>query len=78
VRVIPYAISCFSEDFSPSPSAVQARWGQHPDIKGRFSKKEVNGSNRSVAIAHNLEYLCPAAPPKAMRGRKAKTENLMQ
>ena len=27
-------------------------------------------SNRSFAIAHNLEHLCPATPPKAKRGKK--------
>lgn len=36
-------------------------------------------SNRSFAIAHGLEHLCPAAPPKAAkkRGRKAQTGGLL-
>jgi len=36
-------------------------------------------ANRSFAIAHNLEHLCPAAPPKAggKRGRKAKQAGLL-
>lgn len=33
-------------------------------------------SNRSFAIAHNLEHLCPAAPPKAKRGKKSKAGGL--
>jgi hypothetical protein len=28
-------------------------------------------SNRSFAIAHNLEHLCPAALPKAKRVKKS-------
>ena len=36
-------------------------------------------TNRSFAIAHGLEHLCPAAPPKAAgkRGRQTKVENLI-
>jgi hypothetical protein len=30
--------------------------------------------DRTIAIAHGREDLCPAEPPKAARGRKKKTD----
>jgi hypothetical protein len=53
------ALSCGDYDWS---HLAMAMW---PDRVLEASKKD-----RSIAIAHGREDLCPAEPPKAVRGRK--------
>lgn len=69
-------------DLFPSWTETAAAWKELKAEKYEWSHQamrhwpdrvtEACRSNRSFAIAHNLEHLCPAAPPKAKkRGKKA-------
>jgi hypothetical protein len=67
-------------DLFPSWTETAAAWQELKAEKYEWSHQamrhwpdrvtEACRSNRSFAIAHNLEHLCPAAPPKAKRGKK--------
>ena len=73
-------------DLFPSWTETAAAWKELKAEKYEWSHQamrhwpdrvtEACRSNRSFAIAHNLEHLCPAAPPKAKRGKKPKAGDL--
>lgn len=50
-------------------TAKKYEWAHQAMLHWPDRVTEACRSNRSFAIAHNVEHLCPAAPPRAKRGK---------